>query len=160
MNQQLLSIELTVNGICHRVDVEPSLRLLDFLRDHLLLKSVKEGCGVGDCGACTVLMDGKPVHSCLTMVAECQGREIITLEGLEEDGKLSDIQQSFIEHGAIQCGFCTSGMILTAAGILKENPNATLEDVKRGLAGNLCRCTGYQNILNAVMSVAEERKQK
>ena len=158
MKQELISVTFKVNGKTQSVETSPTVRLIDFLRDTLDLKSVKEGCGVGDCGACTVLCNDIPIHSCLTVLAEVDGCEITTLEGLSKDGQLSDLQESFLRNGAIQCGFCTSGMVLTAEGILRENPNATEDEIKRGLAGNLCRCTGYKNIIAAVMETAEERR--
>ncbi|MEA4893345.1 MAG: (2Fe-2S)-binding protein [Peptococcaceae bacterium] len=153
-----ISVKLMVNGVVHQIEASPRQRLLDFLRDDLDLKSVKEGCGVGDCGACTVLLDGKAVHSCLMMTVEADGHNVNTLEGLGNDGELSDLQQSFVDKGAIQCGFCTSGMILTAASILTENPAPSPEEIKRALAGNLCRCTGYQKIIEAVTDTAEKRR--
>ena len=158
MSERLIPVTLYINGKEYKEEVASTRRLLDYLRDDLLIKSVKEGCGVGDCGACTVLCNDVPIHSCLTLVAEVDGCQITTVEGLMKDGEMSDLQAAFVKHGAVQCGFCTSGMILTAEGMLRENPDLTLEDIKRGLAGNLCRCTGYQKIFEAILEVAKERK--
>lgn len=153
-------VNLTVNGVKMSPVVSVDTRLLDFLRDELNLKSVKEGCSVGDCGACTVLIDQKPIHSCIAMVAELEGADIVTTEGLTTDGSLTDIQQAFLDHGAVQCGFCTSGMVLTTTGILAEKPDISEEDMKLALSGNLCRCTGYTNIFEAIKAVQKDRKRK
>lgn len=149
---------ITVNDVQYRETLPHNITLLEYLRGSLGLKGVKEGCGVGDCGACTVLLDGKPVNACLTLAVEADGCEILTIEGLCRDGKLSELQQAFIELGAVQCGYCSPGMILTAQGLLAENPNPTEQDVRRALAGNLCRCTGYDSIVTAVLDVAGKRK--
>ena len=146
-------IPLTVNGRSYRVEVEPSQSLLHVLRDELHLSGTKEGCGTGDCGTCTVLLDGKPVTSCILLAAKAEGKEVTTIEGLSPDGALHPIQQAFIDHGAVQCGFCIPGMILTAKALLDENPNPSEFDVRQALAGNLCRCTGYKKIIEAVLAV-------
>ena len=151
---------ITVNDVQHRETLPHNITLLEYLRGNLGLKGVKEGCGVGDCGACTVLLDGTPVNACLTLAVEADGCEVLTVEGLCRDGKLSELQQAFIELGAVQCGYCSPGMILTAQGLLAENPNPTEQDVRRTLAGNLCRCTGYDSIVTAVLDVAGKRKHK
>jgi len=147
-------IELQVNGETYAVPVSPRDLLVDVLRKKLGLTGTKKGCGQGDCGACTVLVDGEPVLSCLTLAIACRGKKITTIEGLAENGRLHPLQQSFVDHGAIQCGFCTPGMILSAKALLDRNPAPTEGEIKRGLAGNLCRCTGYKKIVEAVGAAA------
>ena len=148
-----MRIEYWLNGE-HRVDeADGSRRLLDYLREDLGLTGTKEGCGEGECGACTVLLDNKAVHACLTMVGQLQGRSLTTIEGLEKNGELDRLQQTFIRNGAIQCGFCSPGMILATCALLRENPNPTEAQIRRGLSGNLCRCTGYQAMVDAVESL-------
>jgi len=154
------TVVTTVNGLKRREILPVGLTLLAYLRENLGLKGVKEGCGVGDCGACTVLLDGIPVNACLTLAVEVDGCEIVTIEGLCKDGGMSDLQQAFIEHGAVQCGFCSPGMILASEGLLVENPNPSESDVRRALAGNLCRCTGYDSIVTAVLDAAGKRRNK
>ena len=149
---------ITINGKKHKDHISYSMTLLEYLRDSLGLKGVKEGCGAGDCGACTVLLNGIPVNACLTLANEADGCYVTTIEGLCKHGKLSDLQQAFIDHGAVQCGFCSPGMILTAHGLLEENPDPTEYEIRRALAGNLCRCTGYSSIVAAVLDVATRRK--
>lgn len=146
--------ELKVNGDFHEVIAEPSATLLEVLREQLELTGAKEGCGLGDCGACTVLMDGKEVHSCLILAVEAQGKDIITIEGLARDGKLDPLQQSFVEHGGMQCGFCTPGMIMASKALLDRNPNPTEAEVRKAISGNLCRCTGYAKIVESVLAAA------
>ncbi len=148
-------IELKVNGELYEIAVEPQRTLLEALREDLGFTGTKEACGTGECGACTVLMDGKPILSCLTLAIESQGKEITTIEGLAQGDKLHPLQKAFIQYGAIQCGFCTSGMILNAKSILDENPKPSREEILKGLEGNLCRCTGYNKILEAILSVSE-----
>ena len=143
-------ISFTINGLATEVKVDPSMRLLDVIRDVLNLTGTKEGCGEGECGACTVLVDGKPVDSCLVLIGQVQGRSITTIEGLSKGKELHPLQKAFIEEGAIQCGYCTPGMILSAKALLDENPNPTEEDIRRSISGNLCRCTGYQKIVRAI----------
>jgi carbon-monoxide dehydrogenase small subunit len=152
MKKQL--IELRINGEFCEVAAEPQRTLLEVLREDLGLTGAKEACGTGECGACTVLADGKPILSCLTLAIEAQGKEITTIEGLSRGGNLHPLQKSFIEHGAIQCGYCTSGMILNAKSILDETPNPSREEILKGLEGNLCRCTGYNKILEAIMAAS------
>ncbi len=147
-------IKLTVNDEVHEVVIEPQTTLLEVLREGLGLTGTKKGCDAGDCGACTVLIDGKPVVSCLTLAIEAQGREILTIEGLARDGQLHPLQQAFIDHFAVQCGFCTSGMLLSAKALLDKNPHPTEEEVREGISGNLCRCTGYVKIVEAILAVA------
>ncbi len=151
-------VVLIVNDVKHEETISYNLTLLEYLRENLGLKGVKEGCGVGDCGACTVLLDGIPVNACLMLAVEADGCHITTIEGLCKDGKMSELQHAFIEHGAVQCGYCSPGMILTSQGLLDENPNPTEHDIRRALAGNLCRCTGYDSIVAAVLDVAGKRK--
>ncbi len=151
------SRDIIVNGKRYNDKQRDGMTLLQYLRDTLGLKGTKSGCGTGDCGACTVLLDGKPVNACLVLAVEAEGHEVVTIEGVSKPGELSDLQQAFIENGAIQCGFCTPGMILTAEGLLAENQNPSEEEVKRALAGNLCRCTGYDSITAAVLAAARKR---
>ena len=148
-------LELNVNDELWEVNVEPHKTLLEVLREDLGFTGAKEGCGLGACGACTVLVDGAPLLSCLTLAVEVQDKRITTIEGLIKDGQPDPIQRAFIEHGAIQCGFCTPGSILSAKALLDRNPHASREDIKEALAGNLCRCTGYQKIVEAVESLVE-----
>ncbi|WP_157367267.1 2Fe-2S iron-sulfur cluster-binding protein [Aminiphilus circumscriptus] len=148
-------ITLTVNDHRYSSEVSPSLRLLDLLRDTLGFTSVKEGCSEGECGACTVLMNGKAVTSCTIMAFQADGSEIVTVEGLEKRGELEPIKRAFIENDAVQCGFCTPGMIISAKALLDKNATPTEEDVRRALEGNLCRCTGYIPIIKAVLNAAE-----
>ena len=152
-------LRLRVNGIDEEVFVEPWKSLAEVLREELGLTGTKVGCDTGNCGACTVLIDGKTVKSCLFLAPKASGKEIVTIEGLrDENGKLHPLQQAFIEHFAIQCGYCTPGMIMAAKALLDENPNATEDEVRKGLAGNLCRCTGYVKIVEAVLAAADKMK--
>ncbi|MCK5762849.1 MAG: (2Fe-2S)-binding protein [Clostridiales bacterium] len=137
-------------------EVEPNKTLLSVLREDFDLTGAKEGCGLGECGACTVLLNGKPVNSCLLLAVEADGQDILTIEGLSSGDKLDDLQISFIENGALQCGYCTPGMVITAKALLDENPHPTEDEVKHAISGNLCRCTGYQKIVKAIMTVAEK----
>jgi len=148
-------IELTVNGQCREIMVAPRDVLVDVLRKSLRLTGSKIGCRHGHCGACTVLIDGKPSIACLTIALSCQGKEITTIEGLDVDGELDPLQRAFIDHGAVQCGYCIPGMILTAKALLADNPNPSEDEVRKGLAGNLCRCTGYAKIIEAVQAAAK-----
>jgi len=147
-------IELNVNGQIHQIRVNPQDTLLDVLRDRLELTGVKRGCDMGECGACTVIMSGKTVYSCLILAMEAQGKPITTIEGLSKNGELHPLQQAFIDNGAVQCGFCTPGMILSAKVLLDKNPNPTEEDIRAAISGNLCRCTGYSKIVEAILDVA------
>jgi len=146
-------IKLVVNKKNIMIDIDPTMRLIDFLRDDLNLTGVKEGCSEGECGACTVILDGEAVTSCTILAGQVNGSEIITIEGLEQNGELDVIQKSFIENGAIQCGFCTPGMILSCKALLMKNPNPSEEEIKRAIEGNLCRCTGYNKIVKAVRDI-------
>jgi carbon-monoxide dehydrogenase small subunit len=150
------AITLNVNKETVDVVVNPNRTLLEVLRDDLHLTGTKESCGEGVCGSCTVLVDGIPVRSCLTLAIAVEGKEITTIEGISEGGKLHPIQDAFVNHHAIQCGFCGPGMILTAYALLKENPNPSEEEIRRAISGNVCRCTGYAKIVEAVKSLASE----
>jgi carbon-monoxide dehydrogenase small subunit len=151
-------IELRVNGELYEVAVEPQRTLLEVLRETLGFTGTKKACDEGQCGSCTVLMDGKPVASCLTLALEAQGRDILTIEGLGTDGHLHPLQQAFVDLGAIQCGFCTPGMVLSAKALLDENPSPTEDEVREAISGNLCRCTGYAKIVEAVLSASQRPK--
>ena len=153
-------IRFTINGEVKEIEVEPNKTLLKMLREDLDLIGAKEGCGTGECGACTVLVDDEPVNSCLMLAVEADGKEILTIEGLSDGINLDSIQESFLKHNAIQCGYCTPGMVMSAKALLSRNPRPTEEDVKEALAGNLCRCTGYQRIINAVLDVAKKGGKK
>ncbi len=151
------ALTLNVNKEIYEVFVEPSRTLLEVLRDELSLTGAKEGCGQGECGSCTVLIDGRPELACLLLAATAQGHEIMTIEGLADADAngIDPLQESFIEKGAVQCGFCTPGMILSAKALLNQNPHPNREEIKRGIAGNLCRCTGYQMVVDAVESASQ-----
>jgi carbon-monoxide dehydrogenase small subunit len=149
------AIELHINGDTHEILVSPNHTLLEVLRNKLGLMGTKRGCDLGACGACTVLIDGEAYLSCLMLALDAKGREIITIEGLAEGGELHPLQSAFVNQGALQCGFCTPGMILTAKAILDEEEQPTEEVIKKKMAGNLCRCTGYKKVVEAVMRVAE-----
>ena len=149
-------ITLTVNGEPYEALVKPNSTLLDVLRDQLELTGSKRGCDAGDCGSCTVIMDGRPVNACLVLALKAEGREITTIEGLAEGTKLHPIQEAFVEYGAIQCGFCTPGMVLSAKALLDRNPKPTEEEIKSGIAGNLCRCTGYIKIVEAIQAASQK----
>ena len=148
-------VELQVNGQTYPVVVEGRTRLLDALRVKSRLSGAQEGCSTGDCGACTVLMDGQPVTSCMVIAASAQGKQITTIEGVANGAELHPVQRAFMECGALQCGICTPGMIMTSVALLKENPHPTRDEVRFGLQGNLCRCTGYDKIVDAVQAAAQ-----
>ena len=149
-------IQLTVNGEAVEAAVEANRTLLQFLREDLGLTGTKHGCGLGDCGACTVILDGSPVNACLVLAVQARGRQVLTIEGLAENGNLHPIQKAFVDKGAIQCGFCTPGMILSAKALLDMNPKPTEPEIRTAISGNLCRCTGYQKIVEAIQEAAEE----
>jgi aerobic-type carbon monoxide dehydrogenase small subunit (CoxS/CutS family) len=149
-------IDLRVNGQRYHVEVPVYHTLLDFLRDDLGLTGTKECCVVGECGACTVIVDGRTVNSCLMLAVEADGAEVLTVEGLAVGGKASPLQRAFLDHGSAQCGFCIPGQLMSAHGLLLENPRPTADDVREALAGNLCRCAGYEQITEAVLAAAEE----
>ncbi|MGD0656799.1 MAG: (2Fe-2S)-binding protein [Syntrophorhabdales bacterium] len=151
-------IRLRINGLALELEVKPWATLLDTLREDLGLTGTKEGCGQGECGACTVLMDGKPVNACLILAMEAEGKEIVTIEGLASGDELHPIQQAFVDRGGMQCGFCTPGMILSAKALLDENPDPTDEEIRKGLEGNFCRCTGYTKIIESIRVAAERMK--
>ena len=159
-------IHITVNGEPHELLVEAGTTLLEVLREHLGLTGSKEGCGLGECGSCTVILDQKPMLSCLVLAVDAAGKEVLTIEGLARGTELHPIQQAFVEHGAIQCGYCTPGMVMTAKALLDENPHPTHEYTQKAISGNLCRCTGYTKILEAIGSVQsigvipEEKRKK
>ncbi|RHR10448.1 (2Fe-2S)-binding protein [Pseudoflavonifractor sp. AF19-9AC] len=151
-----MRLNFFVNGEPVSLDTDPQRRLLDILREDLGLTGTKEGCSEGECGACTVLMDGEAVHSCLTLAAQLNGRHVETIEGLEKSGELDILQRAFVEEIAVQCGFCTPGMIMSAKALLLKNPNPTPEEIRTALSGNICRCSGYVQIVNAVSRAARE----
>ena len=150
-----MQIDFKVNDKDYSLDIQPNLRLLDILRDRLELTGTKEGCGEGECGTCTVIMNKKAVHSCLVLAPQVDGKEIITVEGLAKDGELDRLQEEFIRKGAIQCGFCTPGMLMSAKALIMENPNPSVEEIKIAIAGNLCRCTGYIKIVDAIQEAVK-----
>ena len=157
--EQTIPVNFTVNGIRHEIDVEPHEILLDVVRNRLGLTGTKKSCDVQVCGTCTVLLDGRPVSSCTLLAIEVRDREILTIEGLAQDGKLHPLQQAFIEYGGFQCGFCTPGMILTAKTLLEENASPTEEDIIQYMQGNICRCTGYKKIIESIMEAAKRMRQ-
>lgn len=150
------TINIKMNGTERQIDIDENDRLLDVIREGFHLTGTKEGCGEGECGVCSVLLDGKLVNSCMIMAFQAADREVITIEGLGENGELDPIQQAFIDTGAVQCGFCTPGMVLSAKALLLKNPTPTKQEIRRGISGNLCRCTGYEKIVEAV-ALASER---
>lgn len=147
-------ISFTVNGSRESLDVPGNMTLLQMLREKLALTGTKNGCEAGECGACTVLLDGEPVNSCMMLAVEADGRTILTVEGLAQEGNLSPLQQAFVDHNAVQCGFCTPGMLMSATALLQRNSQPTRKEIQEALVGNLCRCTGYVRILDAVEDVA------
>ncbi len=151
-------VALTVNGVKQTADVEPRLLLVHFLRDHLGLTGTNVGCDTSQCGACTVIVDGQAVKSCTVLAAQADGSTVTTIEGLAQQGKLHPVQQAFWDKHGLQCGFCSPGMIMTTLEIIKRNPNPSETDVRHGLEGNICRCTGYQNIVAAVREAAEKMR--
>lgn len=150
-------ISLTVNGNPVEVAVEPRRSLLELLRDDLGLTGTKKGCAIGDCGGCTVLLDGVATFSCLTLAIQAEGCSVETVEGLARNGELSPLQKAFVEQGAIQCGYCTPGMLMVAEELLRRNPHPDESEIRRAISGNLCRCTGYQKIVEAIQAAAKER---
>ena len=153
-----MSVTLTVNGSLLTLEAPPAARLLDVLRERLGLTGTKEGCGEGECGACTILLDGVPVNSCLVALGQCAGREVTTVEGLGDAGHLTPLQEAMVTEGGAQCGICTPGMLLSAEALLREKPAPTDGEIREAIAGNVCRCTGYQRIVNAVVEGAKRRE--
>jgi carbon-monoxide dehydrogenase small subunit len=154
----MTTIGFTVNGEAVSVEVEDHWTLLEILRERLALTGTKKGCGMGECGACTVILDGRPVNSCLVLAREADGCEVRTIEGEANGDKLSSLQEAFIERGAIQCGFCTPGMVMSARALLERNPDPTEEEIKMAIEGNLCRCTGYKPIIAAILDAAARER--
>jgi len=152
-----VEISFTLNGRPERLDVQPNMTLLDLLRDEIGLTGTKRGCDVGECGACTVLLDGRAVNACLVLVPQVAGREVLTVEGLAHLGKLRPLQEAFIDHGAVQCGFCTPGMLMSAKDLLDHTAQPTEKEIREAIAGNLCRCTGYQQIVEAIEDAAKRK---
>jgi aerobic-type carbon monoxide dehydrogenase small subunit (CoxS/CutS family) len=153
-----VEVELLVNKTKYQLKIEPWRTLVEVLRENLGLMGTKKSCNEGECGACTVIMDGKAVTSCLVLALDAQDKDIATIEGLSEGETLDPIQESFLKHGGVQCGYCTSGMIMSAKALLDKNPNPTLDDTRRAISGNLCRCTGYQHIIDSIMAVPKLKK--
>ncbi|MBF8983120.1 (2Fe-2S)-binding protein [Lutibacter sp. B2] len=153
-------ISLTINKKMYSIDVEEDVRLIDLLRDQLFLTGTKEGCGEGECGACTVIMDGRVVNSCLVMAFQAEGSNITTIEGMSDKDELHPIQKAFLDKGAVQCGFCTPGMVLSAKSLLDKNENPTREEIREGISGNLCRCTGYNKIVDAIELASKEIREE
>jgi len=151
-----IPVHLTVNGDEHEVWVEPHRTLLDVLRDEIGQTGTNRGCNQGDCGACTVIMDGKAVNSCLVLAVDADGARVTTIEGIAPNGALHPIQQAFVDEGAVQCGYCTPGMIMTALALLEKNPSPTEEEIRAGIEGNLCRCTGYESIVRAIRAASKK----
>lgn len=146
----MFELKVNVNGVDHEIEIEPELRLLDLLREKLKLIGTKEGCGEGECGACTVIMDGRAVNSCLVMAIQSHNKKVLTIEGLEKGGELDPIQQSFLDSGAVQCGYCIPGMVMSAKALLDQNEKPSEDEIKESISGNLCRCTGYDKIIKSV----------
>ena len=155
--KQTYSIELTVNGELKKTEVSAKETLLHVLREKLGYTEVKEGCGKGDCGACAVLLNGKAINACLTLALQAHNQEVVTIRGIGTPERPHPLQTSFVKHGAIQCGFCTAGMITSAKALLDKNPHPTRQEIKEGISGNLCRCTGYKKIVEAILCVAEKK---
>lgn len=151
----MFHLQTTVNGNRIETDIEPGLRLLDFIRKNLGLTGTKEGCGEGECGACTVILNGKTVNACLVLAAQIHGKALTTIEGLESEGELNPVQQAFLDNGAVQCGFCIPGMVLSATALLDEKPDPSDEEIKECISGNLCRCTGYDKMFIAIKKASE-----
>lgn len=158
--QSVFSLTTTINGKSITAEIEPRTLLVDFLRDHLDLTGTKRSCDMQVCGSCTVLVDGRPVSSCCTLAYETNNRDVLTIEGMAQNGQLHPIQQAFLEEYGLQCGYCTPGMVLTTLALLDENPNPDEREIKAFLSGNLCRCTGYFPIINAVRRASEQRAQE
>ena len=156
----MAKLDFTVNGERTVLEVSDGARLLDVLREQLLLTGTKEGCGVGECGACTVIVNGNAVCSCITLAAGLSGADVITIEGVSKNGELDEIQQAILDHHALQCGFCTPGIVMSAKALLDRNPHPTTAEIQEAIAGNLCRCTGYQQVIDAIADAAERRAEQ
>ena len=154
--REVLSVEITVNGKLYRREVEPRLLLVEFIRDSIGLTGTHVGCDTSYCGACTIILNGEAIKSCTCLAVQADGGDVITVEGLEKDGQLHPIQQAFSECHGLQCGYCTPGMLMSTLALLAENPDPDVKDIRKRLAGNICRCTGYQNIIKAVKSAARQ----
>ncbi|WP_071428956.1 (2Fe-2S)-binding protein [Angelakisella massiliensis] len=155
-----MKLTFVLNGKTTSLEVAPDKRLLDLLREDLHMTGTKEGCGEGECGACTVIIDGEAVHSCLVLACQLEGRSVLTIEGLAENGELDRIQRNFVEETAVQCGYCTTGMIMSAKALLMHNPHPTVEEIRVALSGNICRCSGYSQIIRAVQRTAREMEEE
>jgi aerobic-type carbon monoxide dehydrogenase small subunit (CoxS/CutS family) len=153
-----ITIKFTLNEKPVEAKIPATMLLVELIREHFMLTGTKISCGMGECGACTVLLDGKAVNSCLMLAAQADGHSVTTIEGISKGGKPSKLQEAFVEEGAVQCGFCTPGLILAATDLLKENPNATSEEIRTGISGNICRCTGYDKIVKAIRKCSEGEK--
>ena len=153
-----MKVEFVLNGSRIVIDIDPDRRVVDILRDDFQLTGTKEGCGSGECGSCTILVDGESRLSCLMLAAQLEGKTITTIEGLAPDGKMHTLQEAFIEYGAVQCGFCTPGMVMAVVDLLSKNPSPDRQEIREGISGNLCRCTGYQKIVDAVEVAAKAMK--
>lgn len=151
-------IAMTVNGEYQQVDIPSQMTLLQMLRDKLALTGTKNGCNAGECGACTVLLNGEPVNSCMILAVECEGASIVTVEGLAKNGVLDPVQETIMEHGGVQCGFCTPGILISARALIDRNPEPTADEIREALVGNLCRCTGYLRIIDAVQDAAARQQ--
>ncbi len=149
-----VEVDLKVNGVNYQVKIPPWRTLVEVLRETLGLTGTKKSCNEGECGACTVILDGRPVTSCLVLAIDAEGKDILTIEGISKDGNFHPVQESFLKHGAIQCGFCTPGMVMSAKALLDENPNPNLIEARQAISGNLCRCTGYQHIINSILAAS------
>jgi carbon-monoxide dehydrogenase small subunit len=158
--EKLVSIEMNINNQHYKLEVSPARRLLDVLREELDLTATKECCGIGECGACTVLVNGQAINSCLMLAVEADGATILTAEGLSDNGRLDSLQEAFLKKGAVQCGFCIPGQLISAKYLLTQNPHPTRQEVEEGMAGNLCRCGGYERIIDAVISASEKGEEK
>jgi len=156
----LINIQLNVNGKDYDLEIEEDLRLIDLLRDRLGFTGTKEGCGEGECGACTVILEGKTVNSCLLLAIQAHGKEITTIEGIGKEDDLHPIQESFLENGAVQCGYCIPGMVLSAKALLDKNKNPTRKDIREAISGNLCRCTGYEKIVDSIEKASKILQQR
>lgn len=153
-------IILTINGSTEQVDIPGNMTLLQMLREKLALTGTKNGCAAGECGACTVLLNGEPVNSCMVLAVECAGADVVTIEGLSRDGQLDIVQKIIMDLGAVQCGFCTPGMVISARALLNRNPHPTEDEIREALAGNLCRCTGYNRIVHAVKAASDAEQRR